>query len=106
MPKRRLLLFWRRRRRRNISFRAGRNTSLPEAFVPRRDDGWVRPRSAKWLTTTRDLDWPTSSSSYPIRWRPIVLRRPTTDRSVNRRRKGVGADDNKWPATEARFPLG
>ena len=44
---------------------------LPEAKSPRRDDG--RGQTAEMLRGDNDhaqLDWPASSSSNPIRWRP------------------------------------
>ena len=34
------------------SFRAGHDTSLPEAKYPRRDDGQVRPLPTTWQATT------------------------------------------------------
>ena len=47
------------------------STSLPGAFVPRRDDGRGQTANRSVAHDHAQLDWPAPSSSYPIKWRPI-----------------------------------
>jgi len=86
------------RRIRDNSFRAGRNTSLPEAKSHRRDDG--RGQTVLFSVAANDhaqLDWPASSSSNPIRWRPYADHGQKSDPAKGQRKKGI---DYPRPVTE------
>src|SRR5882724_836743 len=80
----------------------GRVTTLGqlEAKSLRRDDGSGQTARFAVAICPRGLDWPASSSSDPIRWRPP--RRPRTEarpRRVDDAKKGI---DSSRPVTEAK----
>jgi hypothetical protein len=63
------------------NFRAGYDTSLPEAKSLRRDDGQVRPPSGMWHSTTPLVDWPTIlCEPHQV----AAARRPRTEASPRR----------------------
>jgi hypothetical protein len=72
-------------------------------FVPRRDDGRGKTADRSVANDHAQLDWPASSSSYPIRWRPTVAGADHGQKSEPAKEGRKGLTKN-GPLQKERYP--